>query len=410
MLKSLDKYILRQFLTPFILILTVLTLVIWMTQTLQRLELLVDNGQNLGYFLYLSILVIPSLLVVLIPFSMFGACIYALYRMHVDSEIAVMFATGISRTRVALPILIVTFFGALATLYIALDLSPRTYRTLKQNVINIRSDVASSVLRSGEFIKIIDGFTIYVQEVNSNNQFTGLLVNDYRNPEQPRTYLAQRGVLRNSDNGPVLILAGGNFQRLRKSTGEVQYLPFEETRINIASVQGEQELQLELTERYLSELLDPDLSNEWEQRNQGKMLAEAHNRLTTPFHIFAYVLIALYALIGGAYSRRGYGLRAALAGIGVIGIKILGYMVKTMAETSNLQWLQYAIPIVIICVVLFLLFDINIHRIQHLFLGKTPPASPPNKKSNLKTKRPAKPKNKASSKRVVNDTATGTVS
>lgn len=326
------------------MITVVLTLVIWMTQSLQRVDLIVENGRSFAVFLYLSVLIIPSLLAILIPFALFGACLYALYRMHSDSEIAVIFAAGVSQARIALPIFAFTFLGALATLYISLDLSPRTYRLLKESVFDIRTDLASSVLRTGEFNKVIDGFTIYVRETRPNNQFIGLLVSDYRKPEAVRTYMAERGILRETDQGPVLLLSRGNLQRARKGK-EVEIIPFEEININIAAYQKNEPLQLELTERYLPELLNPDLSNEWERRNQNKMKAEAHNRLSAPFHAFAYVLIALYALIGGAYNRRGYLIRIACAGVVVVGIKVSGYLVQSLATNTGAQWPQYLLPI-----------------------------------------------------------------
>ena len=63
-LKSLDRYILNQFIGPFAMITTVLTLVIWMTQSLQRIDLVLENGRGIGLFLYITILIIPSLLAV----------------------------------------------------------------------------------------------------------------------------------------------------------------------------------------------------------------------------------------------------------------------------------------------------------------------------------------------------------
>ena len=356
-LNRLDTYILRQFVGPFILTVIVLTVVIWITQSLQRIELVLENGRGLGMFLHLSILIIPNLLVILIPFALFAATLYSLYRMHSDSEIAVMFAAGVSRARIAIPFLLITFLGAIATLYIAVDLSPRTYRILKQRILDIRTDLASSILRSGEFIKVIDGFTIYVKEVNTGNQFTGLLVNDYRNPSETRTYLAQRGVLQETDAGPVLVLIGGTIQSKSSRSDKAEIIPFQQTSIKVGELQKKQELQLELTERYLHELLEPDLGNEWDRVNQSRMIAEAHSRLSAPFHAFAYVLIALYALIGGAYNRRGYIVRISIAAALVIGVRVLSYVLFPFAATYNLMWLLYLLPISIIFLNLALLFD-----------------------------------------------------
>lgn len=356
-MNSLDKYILKQCLTPLALILVVTTAVVWMTQTLQRIDIIVEYGQGLGVFAYLSLLIIPSLLAIIIPFALFGAVVYALYRLHSDSEIAVMFAAGVSRWRIAAPLLLITALGAAATFYVNVDLMPRSYRVLKQKVADIRADFASSLLRSGEFANVVDGFTIYVDEARPGGQFIGLLISDHRNGEYPETYMAERAVLRETDNGPMLFLKNGNIQRVARYTGDVSFIRFEEWAINIASFNdGPHEFQLELTERYLGELFNPDMSNPYDRANAGKLIAEGHARLAAPIYAFAYVLVGLYALIGGPYSRRGYFLRVAIAGAMIFAIRVLGFVAQGLVETSAAYWTLYAIPSAAVLVFATLLF------------------------------------------------------
>ena len=354
---SLDRYILRQCLTPLALILVVTTAIVWMTQTLQRVDILVEYGQGFAVFGYLSILIIPSLLAVIIPFAVFAAVVYALYRLHADSEIAVMFAAGVGRFRIAAPLLFVTFIGGLVTFYVNADLMPRSYRVMKQMVADIRADFASSVLRSGEFTNVVDGFTIYVEEARSGGQFVGLLINDHRNGELAETYMAERAVLQETDNGPVLFLKDGNIQRVAQYTGDVSIVRFEDWAINITNFNDRpRELQLELTERYLGELFNPDMSKPYDRINAGKLIAEGHSRIAAPLYAFAYVLVGLYALIGGPYSRRGYFFRVAVAGAGIFAIRVVGYVAQGMVEESGAHWTLYAWPGLVIAVAAFALF------------------------------------------------------
>lgn len=356
-MKSLDRYILRQCLTPLALILCVTTAVVWMTQTLQRVDILVEYGQGIGVFAWLSILIIPSLLAIIIPFAVFAAAVYSLYRLHSDSEIAVMFAAGVSRWRITAPLLLVAIAGAAATLYVNIDLMPRGYRILKQEIADIRADFASSILRSGEFTNVIDGFTVYVDEARPGGQFIGLLVNDHRNGEYPETYMAERAILRETANGPVLLLKNGNIQRVARYTGDVSIIRFEDWAVNMASFKdGPAELQLELTERYLNELLNPDLSKPYDRANEGKLMAEGHARLSAPLYVFAYLFVGLFALIGGAYSRRLYFIRVVLAGVAIFVIRIAGYVAQGFVETNGEYWLLYAIPSVSAFVFAVMLF------------------------------------------------------
>lgn len=355
-MNCLDRYILRQCLTPFMVALAAVTLIVWMTQSLQRAEIIIDYSQGLGVFARLSVLIIPSLLTVIIPFSLFAATLYAIQRLHSDSEIAVMFAAGVSRLRIALPLLAIAAAAMTATLWINLDLMPSSYRVLKKEIATIRSDLASAVLRSGEFVTLSDGFTIYVEDARPGGLLVGLLINDYRNGEDPETYMAQRGVIRDTASGPVLQLINGNIQRVAATTGQVDIVRFDETAINIGDFSRRSgEFQPELTERYLSELFHPDFSRAWDRENAGLLVAEGHNRLASPLYVCAYVLIALQALIGGTYRRGGYALRIVIACALAVALRVLGIVVQGFSAETGAHWLQYIVPSTAIAVSAYLL-------------------------------------------------------
>ncbi len=340
------------------MILIVTTMIVWMTQVLQRIYIIVEYGQGFGLFMFLSVLIIPSLVAIIMPFAVFGATIYALYRFHSDSELAVMFAAGVSRWRLSAPILLLAMFGAAATLYINADLMPRSYRILEQSVANIRADFGSTLLRGGEFTTIVDGFTIYVDEARPGGQFVGLMIHDYRNKESQETYMAERAIMEDTENGPVMLLKRGNIQRVAPYTGDVRIIRFDEWTISLGSIKPRYgDRQLEFIDRYPSELLNPDLSKPYDREHAGELIAEGHARLVSPLYVFAYVLIGLYAMIGGSHSRQEYFLRTTAATAGVFGCRMLGFLAQGYVESSGAYWLLYAIPTIVALFFAVLLFS-----------------------------------------------------
>src|SRR5205085_4000128 len=91
-MRSLFLYVLRQIVGPFLLFTLVLTLVIWMTQSLRLLDIVINRGQSAVTFAYLTMLMLPSLLVVIVPIAFFGAALYVLNRLNSDSELVVMWS------------------------------------------------------------------------------------------------------------------------------------------------------------------------------------------------------------------------------------------------------------------------------------------------------------------------------
>lgn len=332
--------------TPFLFATVIVTAIVWLTQSLQRIDIIVEHGQTLTMFGWLTVLIIPSLLAVIIPFGLFASAIFALQKLHSDSEIAVMFAAGVSRADIARPILLVTLLGAMATLWINVDLMPRTYRVLKREIADIRADFASAVIRSGEFITIKNGFTVYVDNVEQNGQFTGLLIHDYRNGAGAETFMAEKALLKETGAGPVLYLSNGNIQRVNRKSGEVELVFFNRTAINLGQFdRGVGDLQLEMTERYLGELFNPDLSKTYDRDNAARLIGEGHGRIASPLYAFVYVLVAIYALIGGPYNRRGYAIRIAVACAAVGAVRVAGFILQGEASERGLYWIIYAVPI-----------------------------------------------------------------
>ena len=100
---KLQRYILRQLAGPFVFFLLALTGVIWLSQSLRFVDMIVNKGLSAGYFLYLSSMVLPSVLSIILPIAVFAAVLYTFQRLHADSEIIVMRSAGLSNWSIARP-------------------------------------------------------------------------------------------------------------------------------------------------------------------------------------------------------------------------------------------------------------------------------------------------------------------
>ena len=90
-------YVLGQLLGPVALFTFLLTCVIWLTQSLRLLDLVINRGQSAPTFVYLTLLILPSLLVIILPIAFFFGTLFTLSRLNADSELVVMASAGFSR-------------------------------------------------------------------------------------------------------------------------------------------------------------------------------------------------------------------------------------------------------------------------------------------------------------------------
>ena len=67
----LDRYIFKQVLTALIAVTVALVALIWLTQSLRFVELIVNRGLSPFVFLRLTVLLIPSFIAVILPITTF---------------------------------------------------------------------------------------------------------------------------------------------------------------------------------------------------------------------------------------------------------------------------------------------------------------------------------------------------
>src|SRR5690349_9868200 len=105
-LPRLSTYVLGQMIGPTLLFAFLLTAVILLTQSLRLLDLVINRGQSAPTFIYLTVLILPGLLVIILPIAFFFGALFTLSRLNGDSELVVMASAGYSQRQLAAPVFI----------------------------------------------------------------------------------------------------------------------------------------------------------------------------------------------------------------------------------------------------------------------------------------------------------------
>jgi lipopolysaccharide export system permease protein len=244
-----------------------------------------------------------------------------------------------------------------------LFVQPMAFRELRDELFKVRTDLASTLVREGEFTEPAPGLTVYAQTVDGGGRLGNLFIHQTKPDGSATTYTAEQGRLGRSDGRPVLIMQNGSYQEFSRR-GVLNYLTFNEYAFDLAPLSSDEELvHYKPSDRYMHELFFPDLQQDWERRNRLGLLAEGHARIASPLYNIAVMALALYAIIGGGFSRLGYGRRIVVIGASAAVLRILGFQVEAAAEDAAwLNVLQYAIPIGATGFVLARLFRQKVNR------------------------------------------------
>ena len=358
----LERYLLRQLLIPTLLALAALTVVAFLSQSLSALNLIVDERQSLGVFVKVTVLALPELVSLILPVAVFVAAAIALNRMHTEHEIVVCFAGGMSRWEVIAPAMRIAVFAALVSLALNLWIAPQASQALRTTLFQARADLAASLIKPGEFSQPSPGLTVYAQSATPGGALTNIFVHQQR-ATGSTTFSADTGQITKRGDAPMLIMRHGSSQELTP-TGVLNYLAFDEYALDLSPfLAGGDELHFKTSDRYLHELVFPDLTQSWEQQYRKKMLSEAASRLVSPLYNIAFMAIALAAVIGGSFTRLGYNGRIIAAAGVAAAVRLLGFAAQAFATHSIwMNLLQLAVPAIVTAIALHRVFPRRIGR------------------------------------------------
>ena len=351
-MNELTRYVLRQLLVGMVFVTIGLTGIIWLSQSLRFVEMIVNRGVTGGMFLYLTMLLLPNFLSIILPFALVIVIVFTYSKLVTDRELVVMRASGMSQFALAKPALIMALLVVVAGYALNIYLVPQSYRMFRELQWDIRYSYSHVLLEEGAFNTVSKDVTVYVRERSKDGQLHGILVHDGRDANKPSTVMASRGALVESDGSSRVIMFEGNRQERDKKTNKFSILYFDRYTIELDRNKEQSAVRYrEPRERTLGELLDIDREKLMDKRDYGKFVVEAHKRLIWPVFASCFTVIGLACLISGGISRRGQSGRIALAAASVIGFVALALGLENIAarrlELIPLMYIGAVLPLIL---------------------------------------------------------------
>jgi lipopolysaccharide export system permease protein len=332
--KKIDRYIFRQLLATTLFVAITLTCVVWLTQSLRFVEMIVNRGLSASLFLYFTMLLLPGFLGIILPVALFVAVLFIYNRLMVDSELVVLRAGGYSQYSLARPAMSLALIVMAACYALTLYFIPASYREFKDLQHTLRNSFPTVLLQEGVFSPVMKGVTVYVGSRNSDGDLSGIIVHDARIRKQPVTMMAERGSIVAGESGARVILLSGSRQQVDEKDGSLSLLYFDRYSFDLSTVnKAVQNRWREPRERYLNELFfSKDRSEKIGYFHKLRM--EGHHRLSMPLLPVSFTLVGLAFLLGGDFNRRGQLFRILGAVSAVIAIEIAQLGVKNLGEKS----------------------------------------------------------------------------
>lgn len=351
-----DKYMMKNIAVATMFVAMTLSVIIFLTQSLRFLELVIEAGASSGAFWQLTLLALPRFFEVILPIAVMSGVVFMYARMISDSEIVVLRASGLSALHLSRPAILFALVITVVLMAITMWVGPKSLSKMQEMRTVIQSQFSTLFFKEGVFNQVGKGLTVYIRDKDSNGELRGIMIQDSRNKgKNPSTIIARRGILVSKDDGGFEVLVHeGSRQEYDPRKKILNRLDFERYTIDLPNT-GEVNMRwVEPDERTILELLNPDLDNVDDVRYMRDFKLEVHKRFISPFLALTYALIGCASLLLGPYNRHGQVKRIMLAVISVAVIQGLYLSMFNLSRESDVGLiLMYAL---VIAPVLFCLF------------------------------------------------------
>ncbi|WP_136658718.1 LptF/LptG family permease [Nitratireductor sp. XY-223] len=358
-MNQIERYILRRVLVLSIGTLLATATIAMTTQVLLRVDLLSSTGQSLLAFLRLAGLVMPTMMVIVMPFALMIGAAQTLSTMNSDSELAVIEASGGSRALIARPILLVAALMSLLSLAESNYVEPWVNKQIKILVNQASADLFSAAVQSGTFHKVENNLYVSVADKLPGGQLGGIFLADERDEDFDLLYYAKHGAFTESGGKDLLVLSDGELHRRENGSGNVSIIRFATYALDLSLIGGGsgQTGAPVPKERPTSYLFNPDPQDPYYERNPRDFIKRINKRLSEWLYPLTFGFITVYFL-GKAHSNRHEQVWSVVTAAS-IAFLLRGFGFYAVDESSSsriFSILCYAVPLgaIAICTLLMI--------------------------------------------------------
>ncbi len=281
----------------------ILIFLIWFSRVNGFVSYITENGVEVSKFINLFLLILPWLLMVIIPISIFIGTLINFYRLKNSNEITILKNSGLTKFQICKPVIYLSIICSLICYSIAFFLMPFSNRMLRESRLAINENYTNIAFKSQTFENFKD-LTIYSKKRDENNHLFEIFLHDKRSNEYSLTITARSGKIIVQNKLALLQMEQGTVQKYNYKDRKSEIMKFDNYVFNLSeNTKLNSNNKFKANEYYFHELLNPP--DNLSKTEYNKIKNEIHERLIDPLLSIVLTLIALSLILKGEYKRTG---------------------------------------------------------------------------------------------------------
>ena len=313
MKKILFKKILYDCLFFFSISLLSASIVVWVFQAVNFLDIIIEDGR--GYLVYLNytLLNFPKIISKILPFTIFFSFFYVLTKYELNNELIIFWSFGVNKLQLINFFIKISFILMIIQILFTSFLVPKSQEFSRSLMRNSNVDLLEDFIKPKKFNDIIKGLTIYSEDKNDEGLLTNIYLKKDNGENSFQVTFAKYGKFEIKGNNKILKLYNG--QTINGVNNKISNFNFDTSDFNLTNLDSDivkvnkiQETSTLILFSCLNKLFSLNLSflnninftnseHNCSKNGLENIYKELYKRFIIPIYIPILILIALLSII-----------------------------------------------------------------------------------------------------------------
>ena len=367
MKKTIFKKLFVDITTFFILFSLTLTLITWILQAVNFLDIVSEDGHSLKVYFAYSALNIPKIFSKLLLLSFFISLFYVLCVYEDKNQLLIFWINGVTKKEFIDKIIIFTLIYLLVAILLSYIIVPYTQNKARSFVRQSNLDFFPSLIKPKKFIDTVENLTIFIDE-KKDDSLEKILIKEDGNLDS-QLIISKKGIISDKNFNKYLELENGIIIK-NVSKKDLQSFSFENTIFNLNKFKTKTTITPKIQETSSKKIInclynlkkDNFISNFTEnefncQKSlKKKLIEELYKRIFSPFFIPLLGIISCFLILksNNSFNFNYYKTKIFFAGIAII---IISQISGNLVSKNFYSFIfSISIPIILIIISYFLFY------------------------------------------------------
>ena len=311
MKKILFRKLLIDCLTFFFITLFSASIIIWVFQAVNFLDIMIEDGRDYLVYINYSLLNFPKIVSKVLPFVFFFSFFYVITRYELNNELIIFWNFGVNKFQLINFLFIFSFFLTIVQITLAAFIVPNTQDMARSFLRTSSVNFLESFIKQKKFNDTIKNVTIYSDGKDQDGNLVNIYLKKDENINNFQITYAKKGNFINKNNTQILVLYEG--EQINVVNDKITNFRFSKSDFNLKNLESNTTTYVKTQEVSTSKLFKCYLRlNKWEffnintkdiiiencvKENLNNVIKELYKRFIIPFYIPTLMLTILFLIL-----------------------------------------------------------------------------------------------------------------